>query len=132
VLVEGDDAREPVTDTVKALLDGHIALSRRLAERGSFPAIDVLRSLSRCMPAVTGAGHLRDAVAVRGALATLEHAEDLFAIGAYRPGGDNRLDAAVAARESIDALVFSGDREADAADTLLQLRTIAQRLALVE
>ena len=128
VLVEGDDEREPVTDAVRALLDGHVALSRRLAQAGSFPAIDVLRSLSRLMDVVATAGHRSDAALVRGAIAALEHAEDLFAIGAYRPGGDRALDAAVRVRDDIDALIFDGSKPATAGDPLQALAAIASRL----
>lgn len=135
VLVDGDDVREPVTDAVRALLDGHIVLSRALADAGSFPAIDVLRSLSRVAPAIIDEQHRRDAHVVRAALSALERAEDLFAIGAYRPGGDPMLDAAVAARAAIERLIFDGDgrREASRAaeatsDPLDALAAIARRL----
>jgi flagellum-specific ATP synthase len=109
VLVDGDDLREPVTDTIRALLDGHVVLSRTLAEAGRFPAIDVLRCLSRLMPDVASPAQVRDAADVRRALALLERSEDLFAIGAYEPGGDSWLDAAVSVRDAIDALVFDSD-----------------------
>jgi len=128
VLVEGDDEFEPVTDAVRALLDGHVTLSRRLAQAGSFPAIDVLRSLSRLMDAVATADHKSDAALVRGAIAALEQAEDLFAIGAYRAGGDRRLDAAVRVRDDIDALIFDGRDSAAAADAVTALAAIARRL----
>jgi FliI/YscN family ATPase len=129
VLVDGDDVREPVTDSVRGLLDGHIVLSRRLAESGSFPAIDVLRSLSRLMPAVASAAHQADAATVRAALSTLEQAEDLFAIGAYQRGGDAVLDAAVDARAAIEAFLFrtaAGDRSPESIST--ELAALATRL----
>lgn len=128
VLVEGDDEREPVTDAVRALLDGHITLSRRLAEAGSFPAIDVLRSLSRLMDVVASPQHRSDAALVRGALSALEQAEDLFAIGAYRAGGDRRLDAAVRVRDDIGALIFDESTVASARDPLTSLAAIARCL----
>lgn len=128
VLVEGDDAREPVTDAVRALLDGHIALSRRLAESGRFPAIDVLRSLSRLMASLATSEHRRDAATVRAAMAALEEAEDLFAIGAYRPGGDRQLDAAVRARDEIDALVFDTCDRRQPGGAQAALGAIARRL----
>ncbi len=112
VLVDGDDEFEPVTDAVRALLDGHIALSRRFAEAARYPAIDVLRSLSRAMPEIVTPEHRHDAAIVRHALATLAGAEDLFAIGAYRAGSDGWLDACVAAREELEAFVFDGDGRA--------------------
>jgi len=129
VLVEGDDEREPVTDAVRALLDGHITLSRRLAEAGSFPAIDVLRSLSRLMDVVATPQHRSDAALVRGALSALKQAEDLFAIGAYRAGGDRRLDAAVRVRDDIGALIFDESTASLARDPLTSLAAIARRLA---
>lgn len=98
VLVEGDDLEEPVADSVRSLLDGHIVLSRRLAERGLFPAVDVLRSLSRVMPEVVDADHRRAAARVRAWMSVYEAAEDLIQVGAYRAGQDPELDTAVAMR----------------------------------
>lgn len=126
VLVDGDDQFEPVTDALRALLDGHIALSRRLADAGRYPAIDVLRSLSRAMNDIVGPEHRRDAALVRRALATLEEAEDLFAIGAYRSGGDPWLDACVAARPVIEQMIF--DDDAELAAPTEHLRSIAAEL----
>lgn len=126
VLVEGDDQFEPVTDALRALLDGHIALSRRFADAGRYPAIDVLRSLSRIMSDIVSPEHARDAALVRRGLATLEEAEDLFAIGAYRAGGDPWLDACVAVRPAIERLIFDHGRQAVPAEQ--QLATIAADL----
>jgi len=126
VLVEGDDEFEPVTDTLRALLDGHIALARRHAEVGRYPAIDVLRSLSRAMADIVSAPVRADAALVRRALATLEEAEDLFAIGAYRTGGDPWLDACVAVRADIEHLIFDGGR--GHADPQKHLASIAAEL----
>jgi flagellum-specific ATP synthase len=94
VLVEGDDLSEPVADAARALLDGHVVLSRRLAERGQFPAIDPLASVSRVMPDVVGPEALSLAVRAREALATYRDAEDLIAIGAYVEGRDPAIDRA--------------------------------------
>jgi len=121
VLAEGDDEFEPVADAVRAVLDGHIALARRFSEAGRFPAIDVLRSLSRAMPEVAAAEHVADAAIVRRALASLHDAEDLFAIGAYRPGADGWLDACVALRGSIDSLVFNDGRSGDPIASLARI-----------
>ena len=128
VLVEGDDHTEPVTDAARALLDGHIVLSRTAADAGRFPAIDVLRSLSRLMPGVVNGTHRADAACVRRALAMLEEADDLFAIGAYKAGSDHRLDAAVAERDAIEALIFSGDRVCSLAQSVDRLSSIAKSL----
>jgi len=126
VLVDGDDQFEPVTDALRALLDGHIALARRFADAGRYPAIDVLRSLSRTMTDIVSAEHARDAALARRALATLEEAEDLFAIAAYRAGGDPWLDACVAVRPALEQLIFDGDRKTET--PLSQLALIAADL----
>lgn len=94
VLVEGDDMNEPVADAARSLLDGHIELSRKIAERGRYPAIDVLASLSRVMPDVTEAEHQRLARDARRSLATYREAEDLISVGAYQEGADPEIDRA--------------------------------------
>jgi FliI/YscN family ATPase len=109
VLVDGDDLREPVSDAVRGMLDGHIVLDRGLADAGRYPAIDVLRSRSRLAPELTTLEHRRDAAVGRRALDALDRAQDLLAIGAYRPGGDALLDAALAARPLLETLIFDGD-----------------------
>ena len=85
VLVEADDPNEPISDAVRGLLDGHTWLSRKLASRGHYPAIDVLESLSRLMPDVTTPEHLRAAVAVRELMAAYRDHEDLISVGAVPP-----------------------------------------------
>ena len=94
VLVEGDDHNEPVADAARALLDGHIVLSRELAQRGHFPPIDVLASVSRVMPAVVDERHARLVRSAREALAAYQRAADLISIGAYREGSDPAVDRA--------------------------------------
>ena len=126
VLVDGDDPFEPVTDAVRGLLDGHIVLSRRLSETGCYPPIDVLRSSSRLFNRLASPEHVADAGLLRKALAALERAEDLLAIGAYRPGGDPLLDAAIQLRERIEGFLYHG--EAASVDALAGLHDIAQRL----
>jgi flagellum-specific ATP synthase len=95
VLVEGDDLSDPIADAVRAILDGHIVLTRSLAERGQFPAIDVPRSVSRVMGDVVAPSHLADVQRARELLATYREIEDLIAIGAYKRGSLARLDDAV-------------------------------------
>jgi len=129
VLVDGDDPYEPVTDALRALLDGHITLCRRLADSGRYPAVDVLRSLSRIMPLVAADGHRRDAALVRRALDTLEKYEDLFAIGAYERGGDFWLDAAVQARPLIEALIFSDSPAVDSTGRLAEIAGVLRAAA---
>ena len=90
VLVEGGDLDEPVADEVRGILDGHIVLRRELGERGRWPAIDVLGSLSRVMDRVVDAQHLEAAQKVRRHLAVQEAKRDLVTLGAYKPGSDPR------------------------------------------
>jgi flagellum-specific ATP synthase len=105
VLVEGDDENEPVADAMRGLLDGHVWLARRLAERGHWPAIDVLRSISRLANDVTGAEERQARQTVRELLAVYAEHEDLISIGAYRKGANRTLDAAVEMRDEINALL---------------------------
>ena len=93
VLVEGDDFNEPICDATRSILDGHIVLSRRLAEMGHYPAIDVLASLSRLASKVTGADHKRRSQKIREALSSYSRAEDLINLGAYVAGSNPQLDS---------------------------------------
>ena len=95
VLMEGDDEQDPVVDGARSILDGHIVLSRDLASEGVYPPIDVLRSLSRLMPAVTTPLHQQRARTVRRLLAAYARSEDLLRVGAYKAGSDLELDTAV-------------------------------------
>lgn len=108
VLVEGDDPNEPVSDTARSILDGHVMLSRRLAHAGHYPAIDVLSSVSRVASAVTSADRLAAAGQVRQLLAAYDQARDLIDIGAYVSGANPLVDAAVAAKPAIDAFLRQG------------------------
>lgn len=103
VLVEGDDPNEPVSDAVRGLLDGHTVLSRKLAARNQFPAIDVLESLSRLMPDITTDEHRVAAMALREVLATYREHEELISIGAYRRGASRSVDIAIDAQAEISA-----------------------------
>ncbi|MGB9587500.1 MAG: EscN/YscN/HrcN family type III secretion system ATPase, partial [Armatimonadota bacterium] len=94
VLVEGDDMNEPVADAVRSILDGHIVLSRELAHRNHYPAIDVLGSVSRLMPDIASEEHLNAAGRLRDLLATYKSAEDLINIGAYVEGSNAKIDEA--------------------------------------
>jgi flagellum-specific ATP synthase len=105
VLVEGDDTNEPVSDAMRGLLDGHVVLSRKLASRGQYPAIDVLESISRLMPVVATREHVESAVALRELLATYRDHEDLISVGAYRAGANPRVDVAVKLNEEINHLI---------------------------
>ncbi len=95
VLVEGDDPQEPIADAARAILDGHILLSREIAERGRYPAIDVEASVSRVMPAIVSAEQRDAALRFRQLAATYTQSRDLISVGAYRRGSDSRIDAAI-------------------------------------
>ncbi len=108
VLVEGDDLNDPIADAVRGILDGHIVLSRALAERGVYPAIDVLKSVSRVFDAVTTVDHRRTAIEARNMMGTYREASDLIKIGAYVAGADARIDAACRVAPKLEAFVRQG------------------------
>jgi len=101
VLVEGDDMNDPVADTVRSILDGHIVLSRKLASAGHYPSVDVLQSISRVMVDVCESHHVTHANAIKELLAVYHDAEDLINIGAYAPGSNRRIDCALAMIDDI-------------------------------
>ena len=96
VLVEGDDMNEPITDAVRGIVDGHIVLSRNMAQANIYPAIDVLHSISRVMIDIVPGSHMNDANRFRSLLSTYEEARDLIDIGAYKKGSNPRIDEAIA------------------------------------
>ncbi len=102
VLVESDDANEPISDAVRGLLDGHTWLSRELGSRGHYPAIDVLESISRLMPDVADQEHREATYALRDLLGAYRKHQDLIAIGAYRRGSDRTVDAAIDMQDEIN------------------------------
>ncbi|WP_334291892.1 flagellar protein export ATPase FliI [Butyrivibrio proteoclasticus] len=102
VLVDGDDMNEPITDTARGILDGHIVLNRKLAQKNHYPAIDVLASISRCMSAIADPEHKRAAGKLKNVLATYNDAEDLINIGAYRMGANKNIDYAVSKIEAVN------------------------------
>jgi len=125
VLLDADDPNEPVADTLRGLLDGHVFLSRELAQRGHYPAIDVLASLSRLMNAIASERHRALAQALREALAQWREGRDLVEIGAYRPGTNERLDRALALVPGIETFLRQGAGErATLAETLARLETL--------
>ncbi|MDE6663821.1 MAG: flagellar protein export ATPase FliI [Lachnospiraceae bacterium] len=101
VLVDGDDFNEPITDTARSILDGHIMLDRKLAHKNHYPAIDVLQSISRCMSQIVPKEHKTSAGKLKNVLATYNEAEDLINIGAYKKGSNPNIDYAI---EKIDAV----------------------------
>jgi flagellum-specific ATP synthase len=108
VLVEGDDMNEPIGDTARSILDGHVVLTRRLATAGHFPSVDVLESISRVAPAVTTPERREVAAELRRLLAAHRDAKDLIEIGAYVPGTNPTVDRAVALEERIGAFARQG------------------------
>lgn len=111
VLVEGDDMNEPVADAVRAILDGHIVLSRELASKNHYPSIDILNSKSRVMIDIVGEGHQEMANKVCSILATYKEAEDLINIGAYVHGSNPRIDHAINMIGSVNAFLKQGVAE---------------------
>jgi flagellum-specific ATP synthase len=105
VLVDGDDFTEPVTDTARSVLDGHIVLSRSLANRNQYPAIDVLASVSRVMPDIITDQHKEAAAEVKKALAVYRDAEDLINIGAYVSGSNEKIDYAISLIDKINGFI---------------------------
>jgi flagellum-specific ATP synthase len=101
VLADGDDGNDPVVDSARSILDGHIVLSRQLAERGVYPAIDVGPSVSRVMTDIAGTAHVHAARVLRRHLATYEENRDLVLMGAYRSGADPAIDAALAYQPAV-------------------------------
>lgn len=125
VLVEGDDHNEPISDTVRGLLDGHTVLSRQLASRGHYPAIDVLASISRLMPELVSREQMDAVNTLRELMATYQEHEDLISIGAYRQESNPAVDVAIAMRDEINQYlqqhIADGTTLEQAREELLQL-----------
>ncbi len=130
VLVDGDDMNEPIADAVRAILDGHVVLTRSLAQAGHYPAIDVLSSVSRLVGEIVSPEIVQAGQQLRAALAVLREKEDLVAIGAYQPGSDPALDVALAHRSRIERFLRQPVHErADPAHTDARLVQLASSLA---
>ena len=125
VLIEQDSMGDPLADEVRSLLDGHIVLSRKLAERGHYPAIDVLGSLSRILGNVTAPRHVQDTTALRRLLSAHQQIELMLKLGEYQPGNDPLTDRAVDSRQQVEAFLRQDLRNPAAFDvTLEQLREL--------
>jgi flagellum-specific ATP synthase len=130
VLVDGDDMNEPIADAVRSILDGHIVLTRSLAHAGHYPAVDVLQSVSRLVGEIVSPGVVDAGQQLRAALAVLREKEDLVAIGAYQPGTDPVLDAALSHRPRIDGFLRQPVHErSDPQQTDARLLELAASLA---
>lgn len=126
VLVEGDDMNEPVADTVRGVLDGHIVLSRKIASRNFYPSVSVLESVSRVMPAIVSKEHLDAAGRVRDLLATYAESEDLINIGAYKKGTNERVDWALDHLQGVRSFLSQKvDEHTPFDETVSQLTTLA-------
>jgi len=112
VLVDGDDHNEPVADAVRSILDGHIVMERSIAERGRYPAINILKSVSRTMPGCNSAEENTLIRRARGLLATYDDMEELIRLGAYRAGSDDLVDEAIFYQSALDK--FLGQRKDEA------------------
>jgi flagellum-specific ATP synthase len=133
VLVEADDPNEPISDAVRGLLDGHTWLSRRLASKNHYPAVDVLESLSRLMIEVADEEHLQAAMTIRELLASYREHEDLISIGAYRRGSNKLVDVAVEMQDELNRFLRQAVQQPsnieDARAKLIQLhKQITARL----
>ncbi len=128
VLVEGDDLNEPITDTARGILDGHIVLTRSLANRNHYPAIDVLQSVSRLMPDIAERSHIDASNATKALMATYRDAEDLINIGAYKQGSNKDIDRAIKLMPDInDILRQRVDDPTPFDDTLSRVRGIMSK-----
>jgi flagellum-specific ATP synthase len=119
VLVDGDDFNEPITDTARSILDGHIMLNRKIAHKNHYPAIDILQSISRCMSQIATREHKQVAGKLKNVLATYMEAEDLINIGAYKAGSNKNIDFAVQKIDAVnDFLIQEVDEKFDFEQTI--------------
>jgi flagellum-specific ATP synthase len=126
ILVDGDDMDEPVADTVRGILDGHIVLSRRLAQAYHYPAIDVLQSISRLAPTVSGPSHNKAAASLRRSMAAYAEVEDLINVGAYHAGSNPAIDDAIAKHQPIEEfLIQAVDEASPLEETLAAMEAIS-------
>ena len=121
VLVEGDDMNEPVSDTVRSILDGHIVLSRKLANRSQYPAIDILQSISRVQKDVVDEKHLEMVREMTGIYSTYQDAEDLINIGAYPQGSSQQIDRAIDRIDHINAFLRQSIEESSPPQQMFEL-----------
>lgn len=125
VLVDGDDFNEPITDTARSILDGHIMLTRRLAHKNHYPAIDVLQSISRCMSQVAARDHKQAAGKLKNVLATYNEAEDLINIGAYKSGSNPDIDYAISMNKRVNEFLLQDvEEKVDFEDSVNQLKSM--------
>ena len=125
VLTEGDDQQDPIADAARAILDGHIVLSRTLAEAGHYPAIDIEASISRAMTSITAPEQLQEARVFKQLFSRYQRNRDLISVGAYSPGHDPQLDEAVKRFPSLENFLQQNINEsATLADSRQALRSL--------
>lgn len=125
VLVDGDDMNEPIADAVRGILDGHIVLERRLAEAGQYPAINVLKSVSRLMNSIVSETHLKQANELRSLMATYEENSELIQIGAYKAGTNQEIDKAITYQPKIIEFLKQGiDEKESFDDTMVKMEQL--------
>ena len=125
VLVDGDDFNEPITDTARGILDGHIMLSRKLGHKNHYPAIDVLQSISRVMSSIATKDHKTDAGKLKNVLATYSEAEDLINIGAYKSGSNKNIDYAIEKIDQVNEFLMQNvDEKFDFDEVVTLLKNI--------
>ncbi len=125
VLVDGDDFNEPITDTARGILDGHIILSRKLGHKNHYPAIDILQSISRVMSSIASKEHKKYAAKLKTVLATYNEAEDLINIGAYKSGSNKNIDYAIEKIDEVNDFLTQGvDEKFTFSEVLEQLKSI--------
>jgi flagellum-specific ATP synthase len=125
VLSEGDDQQDPIADAARGVLDGHIVLSRRLAEEGHYPAIDIEASISRVMPQVVSAEHVRASQRFKQLWSRYQQSRDLISVGAYVPGGDPETDMAIARQAEMVSYLRQGlDESEDLTRSAAQLAAV--------
>lgn len=120
VLVDGDDFNEPITDTARGILDGHIMLTRKLANKNHYPAIDILQSISRVMSHIVEKDHKYAAGQLKNILATYQGAEDIINIGAYKPGSNKAIDFAISKIDAVNAFLQQEVDEKQEFDTIVE------------
>ncbi len=125
VLVDGDDFNEPITDTARSILDGHIVLNRKIAQKNHYPAIDVLQSISRVMSSIATKEHKKASGILNNVLATYSEAEDLVNIGAYKPGSNKNIDYALSKIDAVNEFLMQDVYEkAGFEETVQNLRAL--------
>ena len=121
VLVDGDDFNEPITDTARSILDGHIMLNRALAHKNHYPAIDVLQSISRCMSQIATRDHKSAAGRLKNVMATYNEAEDLINIGAYRSGSNPNIDYAITKIDAVNQFLLQSTEDRFTFDETIEM-----------